>query len=351
MSNTASVVELKRNENPFIYNAPVRGADFFNRDEVIDKLLHETITGKSQGNVWVTGERQVGKTSLLRYIQAKYEHYSGKIELYPTEEHFNVAFIYLNVQDTRTRDDFYRDLRQGLKNFFDFKIDPTDDSYGSFIDALKHLHFEQKYYIVFLLDEFDAFIEHLTADEPKLATSFLAEFNKLIQGVSEIKDEPKIFGCIFAANHTIEDLVKKNDIDRRGSGLVVENIELRWFTREQVEELSRNYLKNNSLKLSSEDIDLCFKMTQGYPYFVQKFFSITYEQKSNVPFSAYNLKKIKEDYGKMFLETIKGWGGTKMPGRTLEKLKDLSGKILKNVGDKSLDVVFKAIETYLKTHI
>ncbi|HLP48915.1 MAG TPA: hypothetical protein VK469_23445 [Candidatus Kapabacteria bacterium] len=52
--------------NPFIYNSPVRGADFYNRDVIIDRLLKETVTGKTLGNVWITGERQVGKTSLLR---------------------------------------------------------------------------------------------------------------------------------------------------------------------------------------------------------------------------------------------------------------------------------------------
>jgi hypothetical protein len=337
--------------NPFIYNAPVRSTDFCNREKIIDKLLHETVTGKSQGNVWITGERQVGKTSLLRYIQSKYEHYDKKIRLYPEEEYFNVAFIYLNVQDTKSRDDFYQNLRQSLKNFFDFKIETTDDAYKDYIHALKYLYVEQKYYIVFLVDEFDAFVEHLAADEPKPANEFLAELNKLIQGVSDIKNEPKIFSCIFAANHTIEELVKENHLDRRGSGLVLESIELEWFTRKQVEELAQHYLENNSIGFSAGDIDSCFKMTQGYPYFVQKLFSIIYEQKSRNPGSKSYLSEVEKSYGKMFKETVNGWGGANMPKRTLEKLKDLSGKILKNIGDKSLDVLFKGIETYLKTLI
>jgi hypothetical protein len=349
MENTPAVAEPDRGYNPFVYNAPVRGTDFYNRDEIIDKLLQETVTGKSQGNVWVTGERQVGKTSLLRYIQAKFEHYDKKIKLYPIDEYFNVAFIYLNVQDTKSRDDFYRNLRQSLKNFFDFKIETTDDAYGSFSDALKYLYFEQKYYIVFLVDEFDAFIEHLASDTPEQATSFLAEWNKLIQGLSEIKDEPKIFSCIFAANHTIEELLKENDIARRGSGLVVEYLALDLFTREQVEDLAQYYLKNNSIRFSPGDIDFCFKMTQGYPYFVQKLFSIIYEQKSQNPGSRSYLSKVKKEYGQVFEETIRGWGGANMPKRTLEKLKSLSGKIIRNIGDKAVELMFKGIETYLKT--
>jgi hypothetical protein len=46
--------------NPFIYNTPVRGEDFCNREETIQTLLNDTVIGKSQGNVWLVGERQTG---------------------------------------------------------------------------------------------------------------------------------------------------------------------------------------------------------------------------------------------------------------------------------------------------
>ena len=351
MAKKVLPVKSEIGENPFIYNAPVRGIDFCNREEIIKKLLHETVTGRSKGNVWVTGERQVGKTSLLRYIQSKYENYDKKIKLYPTKENFNVAFIYLNVQDTETRDDFYRILRQSLKNFFDFKIETLEDAYDDYINVLKYLYFEQKTYIVFLVDEFDAFIEQLADPYPKKATSFLAQFNKLIQGVSEIKREPKIFSCIFTANHTIEELAKDKGIKMKGSGLVIENKELGWFTREQVDDLVRHYLKENSIRFSKADIDFCFKMTQGYPYFVQKLFSIIYEQKFQNFGSESYLSEVKKEYGNSFRETVKGWVTPNMPQRTLRRLKDLSGKMLKQVGDNALKVLFKGIEEYLKTQI
>lgn len=349
MDKAASVEKQSGGENPFIYNAPVRGTDFFNRNEIMEKLLLETVTGKSQGNVWVTGERQVGKTSLLRYVQSKYEHYDKKIKLYPTEEHFDVAFIYLNVQDTKNSDDFYQNLRQSLKNFFDFKIETKDNSYRSFIDALHYLYFEQKYYIVFLVDEFDAFIEHHAAEDPKKATLFLAEFNKLIQGISDIKDEPKIFSCIFAANHTIDELLKENDLDRRGSGLVLETMELDWFSKKQVEELARLYLRDNSLRFSPGDIDFCYNMTLGYPYFVQKLFSILFTEKSQNPGSDAYLSKVKEEYGNMFKETVKGWGGANMPKRTLEKLKTFT--FVRDSGEGGYDFYVEFIRKWIVREI
>lgn len=347
MAKKVLPVEPEIGEIPFIYNAPVRGTDFCNREKIIKKLLHETVTGRSQGNVWVTGERQVGKTSLLRYIQSKYENYGKKIKLYPSKEYFNVAFIYLNVQDTETRDDFYRILRQSLKNFFDFKIETMKDAYSDYINALKYLYLEQKMYIVFLVDEFDAFIGHLADANPKSATSFLAELNKLIHGISEIKKEPKLFSCIFAANHTIEELAQDKGLDMRGSGLVVESKELDWFTREQVDDLAQHYLKDNSTRFTKVDIDFCFKMTQGYPYFVQKLFSIIYEKKIQNPDSTSYLSEVKEEYGNSFRETVKGWVTPNMPQRTLRRLKELSGKMIKQASDNALKLIFKGIEEFL----
>ncbi|MCP4218559.1 MAG: ATP-binding protein [bacterium] len=330
--------------NPFIYNVPVRGIDFCNRETTIDKILHETVTGRTQGNVWITGERQVGKSSLLRYIQSKYENFDEKVRLYPDTDLYDVSFIYVNIQDGRNRDDFYRLLRQGLKNLFDFKIDVKDNAYESFIDALKYVYL-QKNYVVFLVDEFDAFIQHLAATETEPATIFLAELNKLIQGISEIKNEPKVFSCIFAANRSIEELVTAKGIDLRGSGLVLENTQLEWFTPQQVRELAWHYLSDNVIWFEEDDIDICFKMTQGYPYFVQKFFSILYTEKSQNPDNY--LAEVKKKYGNAFKETIEGWKAN-MPGRTLGKLKDLAGGLLKEVSDKSVSLAFKILEEAFK---
>lgn len=338
--------------NPFIYNAPVRGFDFFNRDEIMDLLLKETITGKSQGNVWITGVRQVGKTSLLRYIQSRYENFDRPAALYSGPEgQFHAAFIYLNVQDNKTRDEFYHTMQQSLKNYFDFKLENLEDPFDNFIHTLKHLYFERKYYILFLVDEFDAFVETLASNDPESATAFLAELNKLIQGVGQLKNEPKVFGCIFAANHTIEDLMKKDGIDRRGSGLVLESVELPTFEKHQIEELATHYLKDNSVQFGEKEIDFCFKMTQGYPYFVQKLFSLVYDQKAKTPGDTDYLKKVEKEYGAAFHETIKGWGGAGMPKRTLEKLKDLTGKLTKEAGGKLFNIAFKLIEEALKNAI
>lgn len=337
--------------NPFIYNSPVRGADFYNREAIINKLWKETVTGKTLGNVWITGERQVGKTSLLRYIQSTYEDNNEKVRLYGgNDDYFSVAFVYLNVQDNKSRDDFFNNLQQSLKSFFDFKLESREeDAKKNFLNSLDYLHFNRKYYIVFLLDEFDALIETLAVGDRESASSLLAELNTLSEGsASASKNGVKRFSCIFAANHTPHDLLKEAIVRRIGSGLITQSLKLDWFSHSQVGELAQHYLKENPVQLTDEEIEFCFKMTQGYPYFVQVLFSIIYEHKAGGAVSKDHFKKIKQEYGEIFAETVKGWGGAYMPKPTLEKLKGLFGKIGKTLGDKALTLLFKGIEQYLK---
>jgi hypothetical protein len=92
-------------------------------------------------------------------------------------------------------------------------------------------------------------------------------------------------------------------------------------------------------------------MTRGYPYFVQKLFSIIYEHKFQNPGSVSDLSEVKKEYGNSFRETVKGWVTPNMPQRTLRRLKELSATMIKQVGDNTLKVIFKGIEELLKAQI
>jgi hypothetical protein len=352
MDNAYMTTEQEAEENPFVFGKPVRISDFYNRDEIIRLLLEKAVDGKMQKDVWITGERQVGKTSLLRFIQSKYENINKKVKLYVTDEQLDAAFIYLNVQDTKTREDFYQNLRQSLKNVFDFKIESLDDAFSNFIDALKYLYLQQKYYIVFLVDEFDAFIQNMAANKPQDAPIFISELNKLLeQGVHALNGKLKIFSCIFAANRTIEDILNEAHIDARGSGLMVDEIELPWFNKEQVDGLANQYLKNYSIQFSNRETDFCFKMTWGYPYFVQQLYHIMFRQKLIDSNPKHFLSKVEEEYGKDFNETVKRWSGQNLPNRTKQKLKNLAKDLIKKAGDRSLSLIFKGIEELMKMQL
>ncbi len=318
--------ETADEENPFIYNAPVRGHHFIDRPELTDEVLRETLTRTAQGNVWIIGERGAGKTSLLRYLQWRYEDYGKKVKPYGTEELLTPVFIYFNVQDNRTRDDFYNGARQVLKNHFDFKIPNGENPYENFIDALKYIYLEQKCYILFLLDEFDALIANLASENPETATSFLAELNKILQGIPQIKGEPKTFSCIFTANYGLNELFALCGMRLRGSVLAVEELNLEWFSLERTEALAQLYLQERNLRFSKEDIALCYRFTQGMPYLVQRFFSIMYDAKLRGP-ESYQ-PEVEKEFAALFEKTLENWTTRNIPPRLALRLKHLSEDIL-----------------------
>jgi len=134
-----------------------------------------------------------------------------------------------------------------------------------------------------------------------------------------IKGDPKIFGFVFAANYYFGEIVDNNIAS--GSGLVTGILELPCFELEYIKELANNYLHNNIISFSEEEIKFCYEKTKGYPYFVQKMFYNMYEQrkKSTLVNDKYfqNLEIIfKND----FESSIKNWGNT-MSSFTIDKIK------------------------------
>ena len=55
-------------------------------------------------------------------------------------------------------------------------------------------------------------------------------------------------------------------------------IALPFFTYDHIQELATKYLQHHSLSVSDQEVQFCYKMTNGYPYLVQKLFSIMYDQ-------------------------------------------------------------------------
>lgn len=321
--------------NPFVYNQPVKGVDFFNRENEVEEIMKTVVLGKSQGNMWITGERQVGKTSLLQYIQLAYVDYKQKIKLYGTEKEFNVAFVFANVQYCDTEDGFYSALEIGLRNYFDIKI---LNSENSFFQIIEDLYESKKIFIVFLIDAFDALIQKMAAVSLKNTHKFLSDLATVIQGMPAM-DYAKPFSCIFTADHTLDDLMTECELQQQGPGVIAESMELNWFSKEQVLLLAEHYLKNTEVRFTQEEMDFCYKITAGYPYFTQKLLALMYDKRNDYKNKNEFFATVRVKYGNDFISTLKGWGGDSMPKRTFRKL----GKMAHEIG-----LIDKLIETGIK---
>ncbi|HLP60716.1 MAG TPA: AAA-like domain-containing protein [Candidatus Deferrimicrobium sp.] len=337
--------------NPFIYIEPVRGTDFSNREAVIKKISKITFQGKAQGNVWVVGERQIGKTSLLQQMERLHRDEPPIIKLYGTNREFKVLFLYFNCQIIKDESSFYQSLTQCLANHFDFKIKAKRDPYENFINWLKETY-EKQYYIIFLLDEFDAFIEKFAIKSREDTGHFLDTLNVLKQSLPGLKDHQKAFGLICAANSSIGELTK--DLTLTGSGFTFfEEIELANFSEAQVAELAAQYLVGNQIQFSEAELRFCYKMTHGYPLFIQNLLSIMYEEKQNAPAGAAEkdfLKSIKNEYGKSFKNIVEGWEKqNKLTERTKVKLKEIARGAKEEFKEYSTTLASKFFTDLLKT--
>ncbi len=310
---------------------------------MIENILKETISGKTQGDVWLTGERQTGKTSFLKYLYSNNQEYLLKeLQIYGADIKFKPLFCFANVQYCVSEHEFYNELWQSLKNELDFKMKKTKKSETNFINAIKYAY-ENNIFPVLLIDEFDAFLETLAIENPTLVRNFANKLNSFLKNFSDIQN--KVFSCIFTSNQDFIDLNNKYDLKITGSGIIAEIFDLDWFSKTQTTELAQQYLENSKINFVEKELDFVFKYTNGYPYFTQKIFSLMYDykQKENVECidKIVLLEFVKTEYE----ATINNWIGQNMPKRTFEKLNSL----LKNTGDKVFDTALKIFIEYAKS--
>ncbi len=326
--------------NPFVYNAPVRRSDFSNRKTIMQKIMNQ-IFEKSQGDIWIIGERQVGKTSILQYIETNADDYVKSFLHYGMQKEIKPVFIYLNVQNITESEEFYKFLCYGLENRFDIKEKHVEKGYEYFLNILIN-KFRDGFYPVFLIDEFDSMIEGIAEKGSYDVLDFIKNLNSASESIMRLPNNPKAFSCIYAANCSMSKLLNDLDINETiGSGLKFETVELEWFSKDQIKKLADAYLGKSDIKFTEKDIELCYKYTLGYPYFTQKFLFMIYEKKitASVDFT----EEIIKEFGKEFEKTIKAWGAHKMPLRTAEKIKKLAAA----GGEKIFDAGLKVLEHYM----
>lgn len=330
-------------QNPFVYNHPVLNSDFFDRELILENMLRETIMGKTQGDVWLTGERKTGKTSFLKYLFSYNKQIPKEIVVYGTNNEFRPQFCFANVQYCRNEDEFYNELWQSLNNEFDFKLKRLKNAESNFLNALRFA-LENKIFPILLVDEFDAFLEVLAIESAKSLRLFINRLNSYLNNAFDAGH--KVFSAIFSSNNDFIDLNTKYDLKITGSGIIAELYSLDWFTEKQLFELAQTYLHGKVIRFTEREIKFLYKYTNGYPYFSQKLLSLMYDyKKKNILINEIDELIIREFAQYEYDQTIRFWLGQNMPRRTNQKLISL----LEGIGEKVFDTALKVLIEYSKS--
>ncbi len=333
-------------KNPFIYNSPVYGKDFFNREKLIKKISEEVLIGKTQGDVWITGERKTGKTSLLKFIYHDYSKKAPKsVDIYGSENKLTPIFVFANVQYCRNEHEFFNELWQSVKNELDIKLYIPDNEEKNLVESLKKIY-NKGFYTVFLIDEFDAFLETLIMENVITFRNFINKFNSISTNFPSLNR--KIFSCIYTSNQDFLDLKQKYDIKLIGSGMIAQTYDLDWFYKKHFKELINRYLtKSSKATFTLKELDILYKYTKGYPYFLQRILHFMFDYKIENGNARIDETVIKKFAAKEFERTIKFWAGQNIPNRTQTKLNEH----FKTLGYKMFDASLKFLVEYAKNQL
>jgi hypothetical protein len=331
--------------NPFVFTEPISDKRFCDREEAIKFVEKFTLASESVGNVWINGERQIGKTSLLHKLFLLHNTETKIITRYGKES--KVTFVYTNVQDCISKDDFFFYLYQKLKETFDFKLKITKNNQQNFLQTLDYIYQKTNSFIVFLVDEFDACLRLIAETDKTAVKQMLNTINRISEGEILQTGLIKKASFVFASNHSLTDLANM-DIVPFGS-FSVHEYELKWFAQTDIKSMVDLYLAQSKIKFTQKEIKLCYEATSGYPYFTQKLLAIMYEQKPLFDDEKEFRKTIANKYAADIEQTIKTWGGESMPVRTKSGLKKMiSGlNLVENFGKAIGTILAEVVKGFL----
>lgn len=316
--------------SPFIYNRSVTGKKFYDREEIIENILYYTFRSANLGNIWLLGERQVGKSSILREIAQRFEFIN-----FTTIEGKHVKFVYLNCQTVTNLDvnKFYNLLGSRINEFLELKIRKFENDYEYLMQIGRFIN-EKNCYLVLLLDEFDALISKLLEEGSGKLATFLANFRTFINGEEYVNSSDKFISVVAASNERYEELTAGLE-KHYGSPLNWKVEEIEWFNETQVKGLANKYLNELDVNYLERDISFCYKLTKGYPVLVQKVLDSIFryhEIQKDV-----DHKKIETEFNQFLKDTYYLWLKLRIPRRSVERFKKHFKERLKKI-DLSIEI-------------
>lgn len=316
--------------SPFIYNNPVINEYFFNRDKLIEDILDYTFLKKDLGNIWLYGERQVGKTSLLKHLEAKCKN--NNLKTYTEKE---VKLIYFDCQGIHDKENTLNEI--AFKINLDLQLINTTKAFDLFNSVFEKI-LEKNIYIVLLLDEFDSLLSYYDVNDKKSSAYLLKNLRSNSNSIQKLPGQPKLMSVVFASNSNYKELT--NPFKNIGSPLNCLEIEMDWFMEYEIEKLLKKYLPKESGLFNNDDLILCFKLSHGHPMLIQKTLELLYNSKKAT--KIIDEKEIEKEINKFIMQTNSVWLNMKLPRKIIKRIqkfgKNFKVKFGVNIGKLAIEI-------------
>lgn len=245
--------------NPFIYGGPVPPSHFISRDKEVDTIMRRLI-GPGSGSSAVSGEAQIGKTSLLRYIASS--------EVLERLGLGSSPGIFVEV-DCQILSPFspllfwqmiFRLIQQKVKGIdLEEKIKAASlekDIAAPDLIALFQNITDSKRLIVLLLDEFEWVVTNIDPDQP----NFFNTLRALVQ-------LPRL-ALVTATRIPLETLTSQMSFVDTRFPRAFAPIELGPFSQEEANELIDRALQDKEI-FDEDDRQFVYEVSKGHPYWLQ----------------------------------------------------------------------------------
>lgn len=241
---------MEQPKNPYVIgNSVGNSSAFVGRDDVLREVLN-ILRHHKQNAILLFGQRRIGKTSVLRELEAKL----------PTQGDFLTIFFDLQDQSRRSLSDILQALANKISDNLQ-NVDSNLDNHPeeAFRDWLVNVVSKslQEKRLVLLLDEFDALASY---DEQGTTNAFFHYLHGLLENI-----DPEKINFVFAVGRNAKDL---NEI--AGSlfkGIISQRVSL--LKKDDTTKLIHLAKENNSLHWLEKAIERIWQQTNGHPFITQ----------------------------------------------------------------------------------
>jgi len=255
--------------NPFITGPPVSAPKFIGRREQVNIILSQLANPDSRGSSALSGERRIGKTSLLHYITSpevaeSFDLPPDRFTFLSVDGHTLDSYVGSLGLQTFTEDAFWHYVTQFIAHVTQSaSLLQKRDKIGIFdLMALSEQIAADGKLVVLLLDEFEWIINNTDPQRPTLLNTLRSLINLPIG--------KRGFALITSSEEPLGALCKGIEFSGSPFPNSLVPVHLKPFSPSEASELIDEYLRDTTVAFSDEDKNSVYNLSKGHPYWLQR---------------------------------------------------------------------------------